>query len=85
MPRNQNAERDNPCLKEQELSFKCLNKNNFDHEKCEVYFANYNNCKEFWNKVRSERRAKGIAPYLPPVEERDAIKANYMKGKPTQS
>ncbi|XP_020798813.1 coiled-coil-helix-coiled-coil-helix domain-containing protein 7 [Drosophila serrata] len=85
MPRNQNAERDNPCLKEQELSFKCLNKNNFDHEKCEVYFANYNNCKEFWNKVKSERRAKGIAPYLPPVEERDAIKTNYMKGKPTQS
>jgi len=33
---------------EQELSFKCLNKNNFDRDKCEVYFANYNNCKEFW-------------------------------------
>lgn len=37
------------------------------------------------NKVRSERRAKGIAPYLPPIEERDAIKAEYMKGKPQQS
>ncbi|KAH8405275.1 hypothetical protein KR222_001015 [Zaprionus bogoriensis] len=82
MPRNANAERDNPCLKEQELSFKCLNKTNFDREKCEVYFANYNNCKEFWNKVRSERRAKGIVPYLPPVEERAAIKAEYMKSKP---
>ncbi|KAH8339098.1 hypothetical protein KR074_003973 [Drosophila pseudoananassae] len=85
MPRNLNAERDNPCLKEQELSYKCLNKNNFDREKCEIYFVNYNNCKEFWNNVRSDRRAKGTAPYLPPIEERDAIKAEYMKGKPPQS
>ncbi|KAH8372032.1 hypothetical protein KR093_009761 [Drosophila rubida] len=83
MPRNSNAERDNPCLKEQELSYKCLNKNNFDREKCEIYFVNYNNCKEFWNKVRSERRSKGIVPYLPPVEERAALKAEYMKSKPT--
>ncbi|KAH8378806.1 hypothetical protein KR009_001433 [Drosophila setifemur] len=85
MPRNLNAERDNPCLKEQDLSFKCLNKNNFDRDKCEFYFANYNNCKEFWNKVRADRRAKGIAPYLPPIEEREAIKSEYMKGKPKQS
>ncbi|EDV97267.1 coiled-coil-helix-coiled-coil-helix domain-containing protein 7 [Drosophila grimshawi] len=82
MPRNPNAERDNPCLREQELSFNCLNKNNFDRDICEVYFANYNNCKEFWNKVRSDRRAKGIEPYLPPIEERAAIKADYMKTKP---
>ncbi|EDX11280.1 GD14905 [Drosophila simulans] len=82
MPRNQNAERDIP---EQELSFKCLNQNNFDRDKCEIYFANYNNCKEFWNKVKIERRAKGIAPYLPPLAERDGIKAEYMKGKPQQS
>ncbi|ALC44787.1 CG4186 [Drosophila busckii] len=85
MPRNVNAERDNPCLKEQELSFKCLHKNNFDRDKCEVYFVNYNNCKEFWNKVRSDRRAKGIVPYLPPVEERAEIKAEYMKNKPPRS
>jgi len=37
------------------------------------------------NKVKTERRAKGIAPYLPPLEERDGIKAEYMKGKPQQS
>ncbi|XP_065359589.1 coiled-coil-helix-coiled-coil-helix domain-containing protein 7 [Calliphora vicina] len=82
MPRNPNAERDNPCLKEQELSYKCLSKSNYDREACEVYFANYKNCKDFWHKIRSDRRAKGIAPYLPPVEEREAIKAEHMKTKP---
>lgn len=35
-------------LQEQDLSYKCLNKNHFDKEKCEVFFVNYNNCKEFW-------------------------------------
>ena len=34
------------------------------------------------HKIRSDRRAKGIAPYLPPVEEREAIKAEHMKTKP---
>ncbi|XP_055923740.1 coiled-coil-helix-coiled-coil-helix domain-containing protein 7 [Eupeodes corollae] len=82
MPRNANAERDNPCLKEQELSYKCLNKYNFDREKCELFFANYNNCKDFWNKVRSDRRARGIVPYLPEPENREQIKAEYMKTKP---
>uniref|UniRef100_A0A182VBP2 THAP-type domain-containing protein n=1 Tax=Anopheles merus TaxID=30066 RepID=A0A182VBP2_ANOME len=48
MPKNYEAEKNNPCLKEQELSYKCLSKNNFDHGKCELYYANYNNCKEFW-------------------------------------
>ncbi|CAD7081159.1 unnamed protein product [Hermetia illucens] len=82
MSKNPNAERDNPCLKEQELSYKCLHKNNFDREKCEVYFANYNNCKEFWNKVRSDRRFRGITPYLPDIADREQIKAEYMKTKP---
>lgn len=84
MPRNANAERDNPCLKEQELTYKCLNKNNFDREKCELFFANYNNCKDFWNKVRSDRRSKGIHPHMPEPEQRAEIKDEYMKTKPKQ-
>ncbi|XP_055856642.1 coiled-coil-helix-coiled-coil-helix domain-containing protein 7 [Episyrphus balteatus] len=84
MPRNENAERDNPCLKEQELTYKCLHKYNFDREKCEVFFANYNNCKDFWNKVRLDRRGKGIYPNIPAPEDRAEIKAEYMKSKPNQ-
>lgn len=30
------------------MSYKCLHKNHFERAKCEIFFANYNNCKEFW-------------------------------------
>ncbi|KAG6438929.1 hypothetical protein O3G_MSEX000338 [Manduca sexta] len=76
---NKEAARINPCLKEQEMSYECLNKNGFDHAKCENYFDNYNTCKKFWGKVYSDRRAKGIRPYLPDIEEREKIKADYIK------
>jgi cytochrome c oxidase assembly protein subunit 23 len=37
----------------------------------------------YWqNKIRSERRAKGIEPYLPNIAERDQIKQKYMNTKP---
>nr|XP_034826124.1 coiled-coil-helix-coiled-coil-helix domain-containing protein 7 isoform X2 [Maniola hyperantus] len=77
--KNTDAERLNPCLKEQEKSYQCLNKNGFDHEKCEPYFDNYNTCKKFWGKVSKDRRARGIVPYLPDVEDREKIKAEYVQ------
>lgn len=76
---NPNAARMNPCLKEQEQSYECLNKNGYDHKKCEAYFDNYNTCKKFWGKVYSDRKARGIYPYLPDVEEREKIKSDYFK------
>lgn len=33
------------------MSYRCLNENYYDRDKCEVYFVNYNNCKEFWVKL----------------------------------
>lgn len=84
MPRNPNAEKNNPCLREQELSYKCLDRNNFDREKCEVYFANYKNCRAFWDKVKTERRRAGLHPILPEVEDRPKIKEEYFKTKPRQ-
>ncbi|KAH0954901.1 hypothetical protein HN011_011146 [Eciton burchellii] len=65
----------NPCYKEQLLSLKCLDSNQNQHNKCEVYFMNYKNCKEFWSAIEIERRSKGIKPYLPPLNERTKIKA----------
>ncbi|XP_049880274.1 coiled-coil-helix-coiled-coil-helix domain-containing protein 7 [Pectinophora gossypiella] len=76
---NKDAERLNPCLKEQEQSYHCLNKNNFDQDKCDVYFDNYNTCKKFWGKVYKDRKAKGLYPYLPDVEDRAKIKEDYVK------
>lgn len=39
----------------------------------------------FQNRIRSERRVKGIIPHLPDVEERAQIKEEYMKKYPKNS
>lgn len=91
MPRNPNAERDNPCLREQELSFKCLNKYNYDRDKCEVYFANYNNCKDFWVfiKQKSKKRKYNILQtffrikYVLTVEQKE-LRPTYPQWKSVQ-
>lgn len=76
-----NQEIYNPCYKEHLLSLKCLDSNQIDRNACEVYFVNYKNCKEFWAKVQSERKLKGIKPYMPPLEERVKIKADFLNSR----
>ncbi|XP_014209011.1 coiled-coil-helix-coiled-coil-helix domain-containing protein 7 [Copidosoma floridanum] len=63
----------NPCLKEHNLTNNCLVENNYDKEKCELYFENYRNCKQFWLAVQVDRRRKGITPEMPSLEERNKI------------
>lgn len=46
--KNLDAERQNPCLKEQELTYKCFNDNNFDKSACQSYIENYRLCTGFW-------------------------------------
>ncbi|KAB7504434.1 Coiled-coil-helix-coiled-coil-helix domain-containing protein 7 [Armadillidium nasatum] len=75
----------NPCIHEQKLSMKCLNDNNFDKESCYEFFDNYNKCKDFWGAIQLDRRRKRIRPYLPPVEERETIKKEYMANQHSQS
>ncbi|XP_026332778.1 coiled-coil-helix-coiled-coil-helix domain-containing protein 7 [Hyposmocoma kahamanoa] len=82
---NKDAERLNPCLKEQQMSYQCLDKNAFDQEKCQKYFDNYNTCKKFWGKIYSDRRARGIQPYLPNIEDRAKIKEDYMNSVKNQT
>lgn len=74
----------NPCIKENDMVFKCLEKNNYQHEKCTAYFENYKFCKHFWGKVRSDRRREGKVPYLPPPEEREKIRAEYISSKKSE-
>lgn len=69
----------NPCFKEQKLSMKCLEDNGYDYDKCQAYFANFKACKGFWLAIVKDRRRKGIHPALPPLEERDSIKQEYLK------
>ncbi|XP_071644700.1 coiled-coil-helix-coiled-coil-helix domain-containing protein 7 isoform X1 [Temnothorax longispinosus] len=76
-----NQETDNPCYKEHLQSLRCLDSNQKDRNACEPYFLNYKNCKNFWASVQTERRSKGIKPYMPPLEERVKIKAEYLNSR----
>ncbi|EFN67043.1 Coiled-coil-helix-coiled-coil-helix domain-containing protein 7 [Camponotus floridanus] len=80
-PLHRNQELYNPCYKEHLLSLKCLDSNQKERQACEVYFKNYKNCKQFWAKVQSERKSKGIKPYMPPLEERKKIKAEFLNSR----
>lgn len=70
----------NPCLKEQNLSYKCLGEN-VDKSLCEKYFVNYDVCRKFWSEVQKDRKQRGITPALPPVDEREQYKAEYLKNR----
>uniref|UniRef100_A0A1B6EB82 Coiled-coil-helix-coiled-coil-helix domain-containing protein 7 n=1 Tax=Clastoptera arizonana TaxID=38151 RepID=A0A1B6EB82_9HEMI len=76
---SQNSQRNNPCSKEQKQSYDCLNKNNYDHDSCQLYFDNYNACMGFWTSVKNERRRQGIRPLLPEPEDRERIREEYLK------
>ncbi|XP_014467220.1 PREDICTED: coiled-coil-helix-coiled-coil-helix domain-containing protein 7 [Dinoponera quadriceps] len=76
LKRDQNT--DNPCYQEQLLSLKCLDLHQDNRNECKIYFTNYNNCSKFWATVWRDRKLKDIKPYLPPVEERAKIKADYL-------
>lgn len=55
----------NYCLDQANASYKCLSDNGYDKEKCEEYFEAYRNCKKEFNKIKAERRRKGLPP-IPP-------------------
>ena len=78
---SRNQELYNPCLKEHHLSSKCLENNNYAHEKCAVFFDNYKTCKNFWSEVMKDRKSRGISPILPLPEERNVIKEEYFNSR----
>ncbi|CAO1320891.1 unnamed protein product [Diamesa hyperborea] len=82
MSKKYSAADNNPCLKEQNATYSCLSRNHYDKDKCELFFVNYNNCKEFWNRIKSDRRRNGVSPELPLIADRERIKAEYMSTKP---
>lgn len=46
--KNPDAEKNNPCLREQKLSFKCFSDNGYNKDLCQTAIDNYNICKSFW-------------------------------------
>lgn len=51
MKKNPDIEKNNPCLREQEKSFKCFSDNEYNKEACKMEIDNYNLCKSFWVNV----------------------------------
>lgn len=49
--KNSEAERKNPCLKEQLITYKCFDTNNFDKSACKEEIENYKLCTEFWVSI----------------------------------
>ncbi|KIP09997.1 hypothetical protein PHLGIDRAFT_115813 [Phlebiopsis gigantea 11061_1 CR5-6] len=45
-----------PCADASKASMACLNKNNFDKEKCTAYFQAYRDCKRAWLEQRKADR-----------------------------
>ncbi|XP_062935908.1 coiled-coil-helix-coiled-coil-helix domain-containing protein 7 isoform X1 [Cynocephalus volans] len=63
----------NPCLSESDASIRCMNENNYNRERCSVYFLKYKNCRRFWHSVMIQRRRNGVNPPMPTAAERDEI------------
>lgn len=49
--KNKDAEKNNPCLKEMQITYKCFNDKNFNKEECQAEIANYKACKDFWVSI----------------------------------
>ncbi|CCD23467.1 Cox23p NDAI_0B04330 [Naumovozyma dairenensis CBS 421] len=47
-----------PCQESSQMSFKCLDRNNFDRDKCHEYFDAYRECKKQWLMARRNNRSQ---------------------------
>ncbi|KAJ2848142.1 hypothetical protein IWW36_003479 [Coemansia brasiliensis] len=48
-----------PCSIEAKASYKCLDRNNYDKDRCSAYFAAYRECKQMWVAERRKARLSG--------------------------
>nr|XP_002123826.5 coiled-coil-helix-coiled-coil-helix domain-containing protein 7 [Ciona intestinalis] len=64
----------NPCVEEQKESIACLEGNNYKKDKCNIPFANYQECVGFWKNVSRKRNQQGIQPAIPTLSEQEQIK-----------
>ena len=76
---------DHPCSKESKQSYKCLEANAFDKDRCVLYFDNYKNCSSFWDNIRKDRKSKGIKPFMPVPEDRERVKNEFLAKLAKQS
>ena len=49
-----------PCAEASKASMKCLDRNDYDKEKCADFFRAYRECKSRWLEDRKEDRRRGL-------------------------
>ncbi|EDO16243.1 hypothetical protein Kpol_505p20 [Vanderwaltozyma polyspora DSM 70294] len=47
-----------PCQESAQMSFNCLDRNNYDKSKCRAYFDAYRECKKQWLRARRQDRSQ---------------------------
>lgn len=47
-----------PCKESADMSFKCLDRNNFNRALCQEYFDVYRDCKKQWLRSRRQNRSQ---------------------------
>lgn len=47
-----------PCQESAKMSFNCLDRNDYDRDKCKEYFDAYRECKKQWLKARRQDRSQ---------------------------
>lgn len=49
-----------PCSTESKISMKCLDKHNYEKEKCQQEFEAYKECKKLETQTRAQRREEAL-------------------------
>lgn len=70
--------RDDPCVLEHDIVLKCFDDKNYDHKQCSRESDNYRLCKRFWAFVSADRIKKRVFPGVPPPEDREQVKQEYL-------
>ncbi|KAH9991132.1 hypothetical protein BJV77DRAFT_946650, partial [Russula vinacea] len=53
-----------PCAEASKASMDCLNRHDYDRDKCLDFFQAYRDCKKAWmNQRKEDRRAGSISKY----------------------
>lgn len=76
---NQRKNQTEPCYIERKQSLECLGENEASRIICEKEILNYRICKDFWVKIRTQRKRNNITPEIPPPEEQRKIKEEYFQ------
>ncbi|KZV71562.1 hypothetical protein PENSPDRAFT_605680 [Peniophora sp. CONT] len=67
--RRYDSEFADPCAEASKASMDCLNRNDYDRDKCLDFFRAYRDCKSAWMEQRKADRRAGTQIYSTPTRD----------------